>query len=160
MKRTLTYIALTVAVAAVWVVVLPPAPAAQPLSFDHSKHAAVSCSVCHRGATSSARAGIPQADLCSKCHATVPGGVRKETWEAAARNGRFEWRRVSRVPEHVYFSHQRHAGAARLECASCHGTVGQSTAPPRRAPLRLDMDACLSCHEKEAASRDCAACHR
>jgi hypothetical protein len=69
------------AVAAVWMFALPPAPLAQPIAFNHAKHAAVGCVLCHQGVATAARAGIPQADTCTRCHATAPGGkISEAAW--------------------------------------------------------------------------------
>lgn len=160
MVRPLALAGIMVAAGAGWVVLMPPAPAAQPVDFSHARHRGMACAVCHEGAEVSARAGIPPGDTCLKCHATAPRGMHAALWSEVERGGRLPWIRVSRVPDHVYFSHRRHVALAKLDCASCHADIGQSTAPPARAPLRLDMDACLKCHRTEEASQDCAACHR
>ncbi len=160
MRRALAFAGVVVGVAAAWLLLLPPTPLAQPVAFNHAKHGGMACSVCHRGAEGAARAGIPQADTCLQCHAAAPVAQAQGPWDAAAKGARFPWVRVTRVPEHVYFSHRRHVGLARLDCKSCHANVGARTAPPGRAPARLDMDSCLACHQREGASQDCAACHR
>jgi len=160
MVRPLVLAGIVLAAAAAWMVVLPPAPAVQPVSFSHAKHVGVACRVCHGGAEDSARAGIPQGDTCLKCHATAPKGLNLALWGEIEHGGRLPWTRVTRVPDHVYFSHRRHVALAKLECASCHADVGRRHAPPGRAPVRLDMDTCLACHRTEGASQDCAACHR
>lgn len=160
MQRALAFAGIVVAVAAGWLLALPPAPLSQPVGFDHAKHRGMACTVCHRGAEVSARAGIPQGETCAKCHATAPRGTDAAPWSDVGRSGRLGWTRVTRVPDHVYFSHRRHVALAKLDCAACHADVGQRAAPPARVPLRLDMDACLTCHRTEGASQDCAACHR
>jgi hypothetical protein len=81
-------------------------------------------------------------------------------WEEVGRAQPIAWVRVSHLPEHTMFSHRRHVSIARLDCSSCHSDVGTSASPPRRAPVRLDMDACIGCHMIEAVSQDCAVCHR
>jgi predicted CXXCH cytochrome family protein len=158
--RALVFTGVVLAVGAAWLLLLPPAPLAQPLAFNHARHKGVTCTVCHRGAETAARASIPQGDLCLKCHATAPLPQAQGLWDAATKGARLPWTRVTHVPDHVYFSHRRHVGLARLECLSCHADIGARTAPPGRAPLRLDMDSCLACHRSEGATLDCAACHR
>ena len=116
--------------------------------------------MCHRGAESGIRAGIPEASLCFKCHATAPRTVRTAEWDRIAKAGRIGWVRVTSVPNHVMFSHQRHVRIAGLECASCHAGIATRATPPGRALMRLNMNTCLSCHTREGASEDCAACHR
>jgi hypothetical protein len=160
MGRLLRVAALTLGTAAAWVLLLPRPALQQPIAFNHARHAGMGCDVCHRGALEQARAGIPAAAVCLKCHATAPRAAAAVKWDEAGRDQPIAWLRVSHLPEHVMFSHRRHAGLARLECASCHADVGTSAGPPGRPPMRLDMNACLACHKREGASQDCAACHR
>lgn len=160
MTRAVSLAVVILALAMVWILVMPVAPATQPIAFNHVKHSGLGCAVCHRGAETGERAGLPEASLCFKCHATAPRAVQPGVWDQAAKTGRIGWVRVTSVPDHVMFSHQRHVRIAGLECASCHADIGTRTTPPGRAPVRLNMDTCLSCHRREAASEDCAGCHR
>ena len=161
MRRVLALVVLAVAVAAGWIWALPAAPVTQPIAFNHARHQALACVVCHQGVESAARAGLPDGTLCAKCHATVPGRVATDQqWAAIARGQPVGWVRVTHVPDHVRFSHQRHTTLARLDCSSCHGDIGQRTSPPRIAPVSLMMNNCLACHTREGASDDCAGCHR
>jgi hypothetical protein len=147
----------TVLVAAAWVVVLPPSPVRQPIAFPHAKHQGVACTVCHRGAATTARAGIPNDAMCAKCHSTIPG---RTTASTAERDQPIKWVQVTHVPDHVMFSHRRHVTLAKLDCESCHGKVRDRMAPLGVAAVRLEMNTCLSCHRREGAAEDCAACHR
>jgi hypothetical protein len=160
MKQLVLAAALTVATAGGWVAVMPPAPVAQPIAFNHAAHAPMACRVCHTGVESGARAQLPGAATCAKCHATAPGAIGVVRWTAMQESGAPVWIRVTRAPDHVRFSHHRHVTLGQLECASCHGGIGTAVLPPVRAPLRLDMDACVSCHRREAVNDDCAGCHR
>ena len=161
MRRYLLAALVTLAVAIAWVIVLPEAPIAQPIAFNHARHSGVGCAVCHSGVTSGSRAGIPQGALCLRCHATAPArGVPSAVWTDIAAGRPIAWRQVTQVPPHVNFSHRHHVTGGQLACASCHADIGTRTAPPPRAPVRLVMDTCLSCHRREGASEDCAECHR
>jgi predicted CXXCH cytochrome family protein len=161
MRRFVRPVLVVLAVAAGWVLVVPPAPIAQPIAFNHARHGAVACTVCHRGAESATRAEIPQANVCTRCHATAPGrSIGGRPWADIAAGRQIAWRQVTRVPEHVMFSHRRHTSLGQLACASCHGDLTARTAPPGAPPMRIAMDTCLSCHRREGASEDCAACHR
>lgn len=175
MARVLLLTAVAAISAGIWVALLPPAAVNQPIPFDHSKHTEVTCVACHRGAERSARAGIPEVAACLNCHATPPRPVevvlsagpalpgsdgRKPTWDELARGARPAWVRVTRLPDHVMFSHRRHVASAKLDCASCHGDMRARRTALTSAPMRLDMTACLSCHTREGATEDCVACHR
>jgi hypothetical protein len=160
MLRGLLLAGVALAVALVWIVVLPAAPAVQPITFSHAKHASASCALCHPGVERTARAGLPGIAVCTRCHATAPAGIAGGRWEELVRTRAVDWVRRTSMPDHVMFSHQRHVRLAGLECVSCHGDVGSRTRPAGRALVRLDMAACVSCHQQEAASQDCAACHR
>ncbi len=146
-------------VAAAWVVVLPPSPVGQPIAFPHAKHQTTGCTVCHRGGGTAARAGIPDVAVCARCHATAPAGT-SAVWEAALSRKTIAWVQVTQLPDHVMFSHRRHTRLGGLQCESCHGDMKQRLTPPGRSPVRLDMTTCLSCHHREGAAEDCAACHR
>lgn len=159
MQRTAGLIATALLAAAGWLLLLPAAPVAQPMEFNHARHGGLGCTTCHRGAGVAARAELPAIAVCAKCHATLPGGADATRWEALQQTG-LAWVRVTNLPSHVMFSHRRHVTLARLECASCHADIGRGTAPPSRAPVRLEMSTCLGCHTREGASEDCAACHR
>ena len=154
-----TFVAVVVAIG--WVFALPPLPMTQPIAFNHARHASASCVLCHQGAESGVRAGIPPADFCTRCHVTAPGHTVSDAgWSEVSAGKRIAWRRVTRLPDHVAFSHRRHTGSGQLACASCHGDMRLRTEPLSRAPVRLEMDTCLTCHKREGASEDCAGCHR
>lgn len=159
MRRALQFglIALFAAVGTAFV--LPAPSVSQPFAFNHAKHGPLTCAGCHAGVLTNQRAGLPGADVCTNCHATAPASVETSQWERLVAGGPF-WKKVTRVPEHVMFSHRRHVVSAALQCESCHADIGQRTTPPSRAPVWLDMNTCLACHRAERASEDCAGCHR
>ncbi len=146
MRRALTAAAIALVAAAVWLAAAPPVAMRQPLAFPHATHQAIDCVVCHRGAATAARASIPDAAFCGKCHSTLPREIA--------------WVQVTRIPSHVMFSHRRHVTLARLDCASCHGEMRDRRTPVATAATALTMTNCLSCHRHEDAAEDCAACHR
>jgi class III cytochrome C family protein/cytochrome c7-like protein len=159
MRRYAVAAIVMMAAAAGWLAAMPAAPVRQPIAFPHAKHQTIDCAVCHRGAARAARAGIPDIQVCTKCHATAPAGSAA-VWDAAVARQSIAWVQVTHVPPHVMFSHQRHTTIARLDCASCHGQMRGRTAPVGTADVRLVMTTCLSCHRHEGAAEDCAACHR
>jgi hypothetical protein len=159
MKRTVLASALAVAVAAGWLFIRPAAPVAQPLAFNHAAHAPTACRVCHDGVETAVRARIPGPETCARCHAAAPPRADPAAW-AAVQTHDARWVRVTRTPDHVAFSHQRHVALANLACESCHGDTGTRSRSPVRAVARLDMDACVSCHRRQGATDECNACHR
>lgn len=160
LQRPWTIAAMALVIAVAWVLVMPSMPIAQPALFNHARHRSVACATCHRGVETSARAGIPTVSDCQKCHATPPPSMGMARWQPPNRNRPISWIQVTRLSDHVMFSHRRHVVSGRLACASCHGNIGERTTPPGAPPVRLDMNACLSCHRHEGASEDCAGCHR
>jgi hypothetical protein len=164
MKRALLFVATMLVAAAVWVYVAPQVAIAQPFAFNHAKHtAALTCVACHAGVTTGAKATLPSADVCIKCHASAPATISQASWQTFVQtpNGTPPpWVPVTWLPPHVRFSHYRHVTLGSLACESCHGDIAKRTTPPARKPLRLEMKTCLACHQKEGASEDCAGCHR
>ena len=158
-RSAITAAALVIGIAAAWMLLLPSRPAAQPIAFNHAKHQALTCAGCHRGAVTSERATLPGPDVCAKCHASAPKGVDAGPWNSL-QSSTANWVKVTRVPDHVLFSHRRHVALGKLDCSSCHGDIGQRTAPPAGAPIRLEMATCRACHNQSGANEDCAACHR
>jgi hypothetical protein len=167
MVRALILGATVLAVATLWVLVLPVGAVTQPLAFNHAKHAAVACATCHSGVETRARATFPTGATCAKCHATPPRSaltgqlvVSQKDWDAIQGPNPARWKPVTHLLDYVTFSHRRHVTQGGLACESCHADIGQRTVPPPRTPMRIRMDTCLACHQREGASEDCAACHR
>lgn len=160
MRRGVQFVIVVLLAAGVSTLILPPPSVSQPLPFNHAKHTGLTCSACHAGVTTTARAQLPAPAVCAKCHATAPVTVAEADWERLQSIGVRFWTPVTKMPDHVMFSHRRHVTLAGLACASCHGDIGQRTTPPGRMPVRLVMNTCLGCHRAEGASEDCTECHR
>src|SRR5690242_8537280 len=107
MRRYAVAAIVMMAAAAGWLAAMPAAPVRQPIAFPHAKHQTIDCVVCHRGAARTARAGIPDIQVCTKCHATAPAGSTA-VWDAAVARQSIAWVQVTHVPPHVMFSHERH----------------------------------------------------
>jgi hypothetical protein len=68
-----------------------------------------------------------------------------------------EWNQVNRLPEYVYFSHERHIRSG-VDCGRCHGNVVGMDRIVQ--PQEFTMGMCVQCHRDNNASHDCLRCHR
>jgi hypothetical protein len=137
----------------------------QPVAFNHQKHVQeleMECVDCHLHALTGSRATIPNVEVCAACHeeALTDSPEEARVVEHIQSSTPISWRKVYRVPQHVYFSHRRHTAIAGIECEVCHGEVGKLTQPVTRPLRRLTMNHCMECHSEVEASNDCVACHR
>jgi hypothetical protein len=154
---------------------LPPPPA-QPIAFSHRVHAGdarIGCMACHAYAAHGPVAGVPSMARCRGCHKFVKEDPKDQKMTAEIKvlldllqkNQVIEWVRVHRVPDHVYFTHQRHV-AAGLRCQECHGEVEKMELVRQVAPLSMGW--CVECHRKKLAEAprgrahltDCLTCHK
>jgi hypothetical protein len=137
----------------------------QPIAFNHKKHVVeneLECSACHGLFQTSAHAGRPTTDTCILCHETAltKSAEEEKVRQYAERGEQIPWRRLFKLPPHVYFSHQTHVVSGQVECKSCHGSIGDSTSPPSQPEIKLTMDRCIDCHKSRRVSTDCLACHK
>ena len=139
-----------------------PAPPAQPVQFSHQQHVAdnqIGCGVCHPYARHSPAAGLAAAATCIGCHKFVAKdkpAIQRLTAELLA-GKRTEWTRLHRLPDHVFFSHQRHLFKG-VACSACHGDVASMGLD--HPVQQLNMGFCMECHRQKQASTDCLACHK
>lgn len=140
----------------------PAAEAPQPVQFSHKLHVTdnqIGCGVCHPYARHSPAAGLAAASSCIGCHKFVAKDkpeIQKLTAEVLA-GRRPEWTRIHRVPDHVFFSHERHL-AKGVACLACHGDVASMGLDHQ--VHQLNMGFCMECHRKVQATIDCLACHK
>jgi hypothetical protein len=134
----------------------------QPLPFSHRTHAGVNhigCRMCHAYAEHSIIAGIPSMTRCYGCHKFIDRDkpdiqLLVKTYD----DGKvIEWNRVYRVPDHVFFTHERHL-AAGLRCQRCHGQVQEMDVVQQVSPLTMGW--CVDCHRERNAPTDCLTCHK
>lgn len=127
----------------------------QPIKFSHQVHVTenkIDCMYCHHTAADSKSANIPSTNLCMNCHIVVREGTRSGRFEIdklvqAHEEGRsIEWTRIHHLPDHVFFSHEQHVGAGKLDCAQCHGLVEEMHVV--RQENDLSMGWCLQCHRE------------
>lgn len=136
----------------------------QPLAFNHKKHfeQGIKCSGCHDSVEKLAVAGKPRLETCMLCHETPLGqtAAEEQVRQYAARGEEIRWSRLYKLPEHVFFPHQSHVIAGKIECKTCHGAIGESVSPPKRPEINLTMNDCLACHRSRGVTTDCIACHK
>lgn len=137
----------------------------QPVAFNHLQHTEVlglGCEFCHVYVRKGAHAGLPGAEVCAVCHAT-----RQGTSDEAARvtelieaEEPLQFNKLFRLPDHVFYTHRRHAGLGELDCSTCHGAIATTERPPDRPLIDITMDFCTKCHAELDQPLDCNACHR
>lgn len=153
-----------------------PSPPAQPIPFNHRIHAGdnhIGCTACHVYAERGPVAGIPSMGRCQGCHKFVKEDEKNPALTAEIQlllqrleEGKvIEWVRIHRLPDHVFFTHQRHVLAG-VRCQECHGEVERMDAVRQVSPLTMGW--CLDCHRRKQAVKpaalarltDCWTCHK
>ena len=137
----------------------------QPIAFNHQKHVQeleIDCRECHQYYETGEHSGLPTLATCRSCHEEpLTDNPEEQKIQTLAAGGQDDvFRKLFRLPDHVYYSHRRHAGVAGIACAVCHGDTAGSTEPPAVPLVRISMDFCLDCHQRSDVSSDCTGCHR
>ena len=136
----------------------------QPLAFNHKLHVdtGLECVDCHRYFDTQTFSGLPTVEDCMDCHdeALTSSPEEEKIRVAAAAGEELAWNRLYEMPDHVYYSHRRHVAAGGLECATCHGPIAETTEPPTRPLRTISMAFCMDCHQQNAITEDCLACHK
>ena len=135
----------------------------QPIEFPHQVHieSGLGCTdYCHEGAAQGPVAGLPSINTCMLCHRAiaVDAPLIKELAAYEERGEDLAWQRVYGYSPlaHVRFNHAPHLRAD-VECATCHGDVGQQTVAERSVDLTMEF--CVNCHEARSAPNECVTCH-
>lgn len=134
----------------------------QPIEFPHNTHVAkgVMCMDCHESVAKGPVAGIPSVKTCMICHESIATDRPRvqQVADYAKRKVELPWQRVYGYPSesHVRFQHAPHI-RAQVDCATCHGNLGEQTVAERK--VDLDMGFCVNCHKARQASNDCLTCH-
>lgn len=152
-----------------------PSGPVQPIRFSHRVHAGdlgIGCTSCHVYAARGPVAGVPSMNRCQGCHKFVREDAEhpeiteqlKPLLQRLKDGTAVEWVRVTRVPDHVFFTHERHVRAG-VRCQECHGEIERMEVVHQVAPLTMGW--CLACHrqkQREQAGRDrlteCVTCHK
>jgi hypothetical protein len=137
----------------------------QPIAFSHQKHVEeleMECSYCHEFYETGAHSGLPSLSLCLDCHddPEAESPELRKISELGSSDEEVRCRKLFRLSDHTYYSHQRHVSVGEIPCESCHGDIAASTVPPERPLVRIDMDFCMDCHGRLEVSLDCTRCHR
>lgn len=127
---------------------------AQPIPFSHPLHAGtlhIDCRFCHSQVERADNAGLPPTDRCVTCHSNVwmATSTMAPIRASLAHHTPIPWRRVTQLPEFVYFSHAMHVNKG-VGCETCHGRVDQMATVRQVAPLTMQW--CVSCHRNPEPS--------
>ena len=125
---------------------------AQPIPFDHRVHVnglRIDCRYCHAGVERSAWAGLPATTKCVSCHSQtwLTSSVFEPVRVSLATGRPIPWRRVTELPDFVYFNHSIHVDKG-VGCETCHGRVDLMGQVRQAVPLTMGW--CLSCHVNPA----------
>lgn len=120
----------------------------QPVPFSHQHHAGelgIDCRYCHVGVERGADAVVPPTHTCMTCHSQLwtNAAILAPVRESMASGRPIAWRRVNRLPDHVYFDHHVHVNNG-VPCAACHGDMRRM--PLTRQATPMTMGWCLDCH--------------
>jgi hypothetical protein len=135
---------------------------AQPIPFSHRLHVTVKeidCRFCHNTAGYTRFAGMPPPQKCLFCHQfIIPAHPRIVELRRRVESGEsVAWEKVTWLPDHVYFSHQRHVRFV-LDCSRCHGPVETMDRVSRTQ--EFNMGFCLECHQRNNVPVGCTVCHQ
>jgi len=162
----------------------------QPIDFSHKIHQEAvdeGCESCHFFREDGSFSGIPKLENCVQCHEEPQGEHLEEAKlvkEYVEPGKEIPWLVYARQPQCVFFSHAAHVKMGEMECATCHGPVGESdhVRPYQYNRLtkysrdiwgwniagykkhtwdRMKMDDCAECHEEKKGHKDaCFVCHK
>ena len=134
---------------------------AQPVPFSHKTHVArnLQCRVCHTNPEPGGMMTFPAVATCMGCHNTVASdrpAIQKLA--GLAKSGQpIPWVRVYQVTPGVTWTHRKHLVAG-MQCAMCHGDVGQLDAMAQTTSV-TSMASCIGCHQSHKAPVVCQTCH-
>jgi hypothetical protein len=137
-----------------------PAPE-QPIPYSHKTHLVMGlkCEFCHTNPDPGNQMTFPATSTCMTCHTSVaknkPSIVKLANFAKLGQP--IPWVRVYQVTPGVTWTHRRHVQAG-MQCAACHGDVGQLDAMAETTSV-TSMASCISCHQAHNAPVACATCH-
>jgi mono/diheme cytochrome c family protein len=141
--------------------VAPHPSIAQPIPFSHELHVTLrlECSNCHVNPELSPDMSLPPTSTCMGCHAAVAKDRPdiKHLASITASGQPVPWARVYPLTAGIRFDHGKHLRAG-VQCASCHGRVGDASAMSEQTAL-TSMATCISCHQQHQVASRCSVCH-
>jgi hypothetical protein len=104
---------------------------------------------------------MPDLNTCLECHKDplTKSSEEEKIMRFQKQKEEIPWKRIYEQPDHVFFSHLRHAVLEKISCETCHGDIGQSKKPPTQPWVKMTMNWCMDCHTKTKANNDCLTCH-
>lgn len=143
----------------------PSTETKQAIAFNHQKHVGelgMECDLCHTFYASGRHAGLPTLEECLVCHeealTDLPEEQKIRDLAADGRNDVFV--KLFKLADHALYSHRLHVTVGKLECPTCHGGIAETTVPPEQPLVRISMDFCVGCHERQGLTTQCTRCHR
>lgn len=126
---------------------------AQPVAFDHRHHVVddqIDCVYCHRDVERAPMAGVPPTELCLNCHNQIWNNspAVELLWDSRRANRPIAWRRVTFLPDFVFFNHAIHVHKG-VGCETCHGRIDEMARVYQVAPLTMGW--CVDCHRAPEA---------
>ncbi len=147
----------------------------QPFDFNHALHMEEvdnGCESCHFFREDGSFSGSPRLAQCVACHEDVQGVSEDEkifVENYVVEDREVPWLVYSKQPDCVFFSHAAHVKGAGMDCAVCHGPIGESdhlkvyeenrisgysrdiwgkniSGIKRNSWDRMKMDDCAECH--------------
>jgi hypothetical protein len=145
------------------VLLRPKSGVEQPIAFNHLKHTeSLECDICHEFFRKAAHSGVPGLSTCRQCHESpqTDSAEEKKINQLAAAGQEQVFVKLFHLPDNVFYTHRRHVGIAKLDCATCHGAIAKTTSLPATPLVRITMRFCIDCHKRSGASVQCTRCHR
>jgi len=161
----------------------------QPIQFNHVLHNDLvdnGCESCHFFREDGTYSGVPKLAQCIDCHEEVQGESAEEekfVTQYVENNREVPWRVYARQPDCVFFSHAAHVKLGKMDCATCHGAMGESETLKtyeanritglsrdiwgrniagfkKNSWDRMKMDDCSECHQRQNVNQNSVQTHK
>src|SRR3990172_1009895 len=125
----------------------------RPIRLGHITHVTkehVKCDACHRDASTSDKAGMPDPRMCRKCHQT--DDEIGKFLRPFAPEKKLMWSYVSELQDDVIFSHKLH-NEKKVECEACHKEILKEKFLTLNT--KVEKGECIDCHAGKNVSGEC-----